>query len=51
MESESAQYTDQWRSVLFKMKEDDFFNEPYFYYSILDDCHLYSIHPDQGSID
>ena len=44
----------QWRSVPFKMREDDHFflwAWPYFYYSILDDSHSYSIHSAQCNID
>jgi hypothetical protein len=33
------------------MREDDFFAWPYFYYSILDNCHSYSIHPDKCNSD
>ena len=39
----------QWRSVTFVMREDDFC--PYFYYSMLADCHSHSIHPGQCNID
>ena len=45
---------DQWPSVLFKKSEDNYFfmsEAFFFYYSILDDCRSYSIHPAQCYID
>jgi hypothetical protein len=54
--SHTLTHTHQWQSVPFKMRKDNnnkirSWAWPYSYYSILDDCHSYFIHPVQCNSD